>query len=90
MMWLSFCDPDKPTGTQFLGACIVRAHDMLAAVALAHILGINPGGEVAGVEFDDDAPVPEIYVNKLMDKQTIAELEAAMARYGTTYRREDD
>ncbi len=20
--WLSFCDPDRPTGAQFLGACV--------------------------------------------------------------------
>lgn len=44
--WLSFADPDRPTGQQFLGACIVRAVDEISAVKVAHALGINPGGEV--------------------------------------------
>lgn len=45
--WLSFCDPARPAGQQFLGACIVEAVDEITAVKVAHALGINPGGEVA-------------------------------------------
>ncbi len=52
MWWLSFCDPDAPTGEQFLGACIVDAVDEITAVRVAHILGINPGGEVAFQDLD--------------------------------------
>jgi len=37
--WLSFCDPDRPAGEQFLGVCIVQvtdadrivAHELVAA-----------------------------------------------------------
>ena len=29
--WLSFCDPDKPRGSQFLGVVIVRGESMGAA-----------------------------------------------------------
>jgi hypothetical protein len=52
--WLSFCDTDKPAGTQFLGACIVGpASDIGEAAQLAWWLGINPGGEVAA------QPIPQ-------------------------------
>ncbi len=78
MWWLSFCDTDRPKGTQFLGACIVRAPSMVAAVILAHALGINPGGEVVGVDFDAHGRVPERFVNVLMDRNMITELDAAM------------
>ena len=50
LFWLSFCDADRPAGTQFLGACLVEAEADLLAVARAHDLGINPGGEVLMVE----------------------------------------
>lgn len=46
--WLSFCDPDRPKGTQFLGAAIVEGENFLVAVMNAHALGCNPGGEVQG------------------------------------------
>lgn len=44
--WLSFADPDRPKGQQFLGLCIVEAVDEITAAKVAHALGINPGGEV--------------------------------------------
>ena len=46
--WLSFADPNKPRGTQFLGASIVLASGFLEAVQKAHALGINPVGEIRG------------------------------------------
>lgn len=46
--WLSFADPGKPRGSQFLGVVIVLAPDFLGAVRKAHALGLNPGGEVRG------------------------------------------
>ena len=55
MFWLSFVDPDKPKGEQFLGAIAVQGDDMAAAVARTRALGINPGGEVMGVQFNDES-----------------------------------
>lgn len=52
MMWLSFADPTRPTGRQFLGAAIVRADRIITAVRRAHALGINPGGEVMSMWID--------------------------------------
>jgi hypothetical protein len=51
--WLSFADPELPSGQQFLGAAIVRGRTVLDAVMRAHSLGCNPGGEVKV------RPVPE-------------------------------
>lgn len=44
--WLSFADPTRPAGEQFLGACIVEAPDPISAVQMSWALGCNPGGEV--------------------------------------------
>lgn len=46
LWWLSFCDTDKPAGTQFLGVAIVQAATESAAVTRAHKIGVNPGGQV--------------------------------------------
>lgn len=71
--WLSFCDPDKPTGTQFLGACIVEADNFGDAIVIAHILKINLGGEVKGCKFicGDTLTVPLEYMNRLLSKDDI-------------------
>lgn len=53
MYWLSFADASLPKGSQFLGAVIVEAASLIAAVQEAHRLGINPGGEVAGYPIPD-------------------------------------
>jgi hypothetical protein len=54
MMWLSFCDPTKPKGEQFLGACVVPGNNVGLGAAVAHSLGCNPGGEVAGMLIPDE------------------------------------
>lgn len=46
--WLSFADPLKPRGQQFLGVAIVPGADFMHAVEGARMLGLNPGGEVIG------------------------------------------
>ncbi|MFA4900880.1 MAG: hypothetical protein WC563_15285 [Brevundimonas sp.] len=71
--WLSFADGNLPTGSQFLGAVVVEAPSFLAAVAESHRLGINPGGEVQGVEVPRAITIPPAYVNRIL---TRAECEA--------------
>lgn len=74
--WLSFCDPDKPEGTQFLGASIIEAADFVTAITKSHLLGCNPGGEVVTWEFEPDkCPIPIAAIeNKLMTKDDIERL----------------
>jgi len=73
--WLSFCDPDKPEGSQFLGAILIKAHGMTDALTKANVLQINPGGEVRGVALPEECNEfirPED-VNKLLSKEYIQE-----------------
>ncbi len=48
LWWLSFCDPERPKGEQFLGVAIVEATDIVSAAQVAYALGCNPGGEIRG------------------------------------------
>lgn len=81
LWWLSFADPDRPKGTQWLGACIVGPVDtMRAAVILAHLHRCNPGGEVQGVPYPIEAirRVPEDYCNILLTRDDVDRLNAIM------------
>lgn len=51
--WISFCDPRRPCGDQFLGLCIVQAVDEVSALKVAWALGINPGHEAAFMDIDE-------------------------------------
>lgn len=45
--YLTFCDPSKPDGQQFLGACVIDdAVNWFDAVQQSDRRGCNPGGEV--------------------------------------------
>lgn len=78
--YISFCDPDRPKGTQFLGAVIVRADDMASATREAWRLGINPGGEALGFS------IPLVYLRnsegyreRLLSKEELQKMDAANA-----------
>lgn len=71
--WLSFVDAEKPEGERFLGVAIVQARGIGHAVTEAYRLGINPGGEVVGLEIDAEHVPAEEYRERLLTK---AEAEA--------------
>ena len=48
--WLSFCDPRRPRGKKFVGACIVEGRNIAEAARTAWAMGCNPGGEIMGYE----------------------------------------
>lgn len=75
--WLSFCDPDRPEGSRFLGVSIVKANSFDEALGWASFLKCNPGGEVAGTTLDGP-PVPVTYLGRLLSKADLAELEMVM------------
>jgi hypothetical protein len=60
--YLSFADPHRPTGEQWLGGCVVAGIDIGQAVRTAAALSCNPGGEVAALE------VPREFVDRLPDE----------------------
>lgn len=57
LWWLSFCDTDRPAGSQFLGVAIVQAPTFAAAITRSHVIGANPGGEIASV-----GPIPAEFI----------------------------
>lgn len=75
LYWLSFCDPDLPEGTQFLGATIVEAPSEMAAVMRSWELGVNPGGEVASIEIPvtaDELPAEAAkYLGKFVSRDVV-------------------
>lgn len=73
MSWwyLSFADDDG-----FRGAAIVEADTMLEAVRQTNVIGINPHGEVCGVRYPDDVPLPDTkYLNRLLTKEDVQKAE---------------
>jgi len=54
--YMSFCDVDRPAGQKFLGATVIEAADVKAAVTRSHRIGVNPGGEVAIWELPSPLP----------------------------------
>jgi hypothetical protein len=69
--YLSFADDG------WLGAAIVEGDSIVSAAARAHALGINPGGEVLGVELPaealDEALVGEGMRNVLLTEEMMRE-----------------
>ena len=71
VMWLSFCDPDKPKGSQFLGVIVIRALGLSDAILKTHSMGINPNGQIMSYVMDDDEIKPEHFNQLLSAEQLI-------------------
>jgi hypothetical protein len=71
LWWLSFADPERPAGTQFLGALIVQAPALEAAITRSHVLGLNPGGQIAIA-----GPVPAAYITEKWRDRLLSREEA--------------
>lgn len=69
--WLSFANGSLPKGSQFIGACMLEADSLMAAVLASHALGINPGGEIQALELPPGADVHPSWLGVLMDRATI-------------------
>lgn len=67
LWWLSFADPARPKGQQFLGVSVVRAESFTQAVFQARSLGINPGGQVQGFEVESGT-IPEGDIERLLSR----------------------
>ena len=74
-LWMSFCDPKKAKGDQFLGVIIMYYwddnHGLCLNLIEAHIkmqsLGINPGGEIEITEVDKDSIDILIFMSQTPD-----------------------
>lgn len=77
--WLSFCDPSRPPGAQFLGVAIVDATHFTEALKVTWILKCNPGGEVEGFPLPAWAKVPAEWKERLLTKEECKRLEKLLA-----------
>jgi hypothetical protein len=64
--WLSFVDEDE-----WLGGAVVDALSFLDAVGVAHRLGCNPGGQVAGWPV---VGIPDEYTGRLLTREEVSAL----------------
>ena len=76
--WLSFADPDKPKGEQYLGVVIVQGINPRDAHMRSHELGLNPGGEMIAMRMDHEPD--EQYVNRILTEAEARELGDAVTR----------
>jgi hypothetical protein len=82
--WLSFCDPAKPDGQSFIGACVVQipdvpypgGHDdaLQNALRIAYLMDCNPGGDVRGARIHENSPIfGQLIYHRLMGEAEIYE-----------------
>jgi hypothetical protein len=81
LFWLSFCDPRKPPGEQFLGACVVDGGDSVddgenfkVAVQRAWRFKCNPGGEIQSFRI---LPEMEVHVGSQWRYRLLTRAECA-------------
>lgn len=65
--WLSFVDDSG-----FRGAILTRANGIGTALTKTHLLGINPGGEVCGIEIPDEVIDTSPYNHKYSADQLLS------------------
>lgn len=76
--WLSFVDDGV-----FQGCVMLRAYGMVDAIDRAWRKGINPGGEVSGIEAEDDwTPRVDGYADRLLTRADAEAFDAAYAAVG--------
>lgn len=91
LWWLSFCDPARPPGSQFLGVAIVEPDfvsglpgsegaELVSACAAAHRLGCNPGGEVQGHPLPDHIAehIGPAWRNRLLTRSQAESLDESL------------
>ena len=81
LQWLSFADPHRPKGQQFLGVVILEAPTFADAVNCAHVQGVNPGGEVVGFELPAAlaSVIPAEYVRRLLTAEEAESVDRTAA-----------
>ncbi len=72
--YYSFVNPARPAGDRFVGGILVKAQGFTAGLTKIDFLGINPGGEVLGVEFPMDN-IPDKWFNRLLSRADLDEMD---------------
>lgn len=81
--YLSFCDPDRPVGEQFLGATVVEAADDRAALVESFRRGLNPGNcEVMMGQLDGlPDPDPLNLLNRFATREEVYSVPHTMMEF---------
>jgi hypothetical protein len=79
--YLSFAGPiDGDERDVFRGGVIVPGHEIIGATCTAHMLKINPGGQVIGMPIPEGFLPDEKYRERLLSKTDIQEFWPDAAR----------
>lgn len=73
---LSFCDPTRPPGTQYLGGAVVAARGPTIALTIATLFGANPGGEVQMAGPLPFGCIADGYLNRLLTREEVESIPA--------------
>ena len=79
MTWyyMSFANPNLPKGSQFLGALIIDGYNPSHAISRSWLLKLNPGGEIAFAQLDEDfspdtcAPELKKYIRTFVPREIV-------------------
>jgi hypothetical protein len=91
--YLSFCDANRPRGSQFLGASIVpggdtgdEKYDLAIAIREAWARGCNPGGEVAFRRVPEGvaAHIAPRWIGRLLTRAEAEEFGREIAPHGVS------
>ena len=72
---LSFSDPARPSGEQWLGCLYLQAETLKGAITTAHAMKLNPGGEVLAIHFSTTTDLTPYAYRLITDPDESANLE---------------
>ena len=63
---MSFVDPTRPPGHQWLGGLNTEAPTIQDAITWTHVAGLNPGGEISFMGLTSEIGLDAHYVDRLI------------------------
>ena len=76
--YISYADGNRPAGSQWLGACFVRATDAEGAIREAWRRGCNPGGEAIVVRAPAGLVGPRKFARRLLSRADVDAYDEAV------------
>jgi hypothetical protein len=76
--WMSFVDKNKPKGSKFLGALIIKAENKYDVLVKSWTLGLNPGGDVQFYKIPEEyeSRIPAEWIEtRILNKEEIDAFE---------------
>jgi hypothetical protein len=87
LWWMSFADPGRSKGQQFLGLVILEAPTPREAMQKAWDMEINPGGQIMFIELPNEMKAEyERYMNRLLQKVDLIDIGVAVSDIDSGWR----